>query len=159
MPLVPFLCLFAGATLEAAFAALRRRDPRRGAALAAGVALAALATTSPVRDRIEPGSHRGLGVLYERAGRVDEAAAQYRRALAKRAGFARAAEDLVCLELERGRFAEAAEAARLHLAARPENAHVKRLLEVAQGGAPPAEPFTCRRVWDVDPHQRSIDTP
>jgi hypothetical protein len=159
MPLVPFLCLFAGATLEAVFAALRRRDLRRAGALAAGVALAALATTSPVRERIEPGSHRSLGALYEQAGDLDAAAAEYRRALAKRAGFARAAEDLVCLELERGRFAEAAEAARLHLAARPENAHARRLLEIAQRGTPPAEPFTCRRAWDVDPHRRAGDAP
>jgi 4-amino-4-deoxy-L-arabinose transferase-like glycosyltransferase len=159
MPLVPFLCLFAGATLEAALAALRRRELRRAAVLAAGVALAALATTSPVRDRIEPGSHRSLGALYEQAGRLDAAAVEYRRALAKRAGFARAAEDLVCLELGRGRFAEAAEAARLHLAARPDNAHAQRLLEVAQRGALPAEPFSCRREWDVDPHRRPGDAP
>ncbi len=156
MPLVPLLCLFAGATLEAAWRALRGRDRRRATRLAAAVAASAVVTTSPVAERIEPGSHRSLGVLYEQAGRLDAAAAQYRRALAKRPRYARAAEDLVCLELERGGFAVAAEAARLYLAARPGDTHLQRLLEVAQRGGPaPGAAFACRRAWDVDPHQRS----
>jgi Flp pilus assembly protein TadD len=156
MPLVPLLCLFAAVAIEALWRALRGRELRRGIALAAAVALSALATTSPVRDRIEPGSHRSLGVLYERAGRIDAAAEQYRRALAKRPGHARAAEDLICLELLRGNAGVAAEVARLHLDARPDNAHVQRLLEIAQGtGPPPEADFTCRRAWDLDPRQRS----
>ncbi len=160
MPLVPLLCLFAAVALEALWRALRGRGLRRGIGLAAAVALSALATTSPVGgDRIEPGSHRSLGVLYERAGRIDAAAEQYRRALAKRPAYARAAEDLICLELARGRSAVAAEVARLHLEARPGNAHVQRLLEIAQGSGPaPAADFTCRRAWDLDPHQRSSQT-
>jgi len=159
MPLVPLLCLFAAVALEALWGALRGRQLRRGIGLAAAVALSALATTSPVGDRIEPGSHRSLGVLYEGAGRIDAAAEQYRRALAKRPGYARAAEDLVCLELARGRSAVAAEVARLHLEARPANTHVQRLLEIAQGSGPaPGPEFTCRRAWDVDPHQRSSQT-
>jgi tetratricopeptide (TPR) repeat protein len=156
MPLVPFLCLFAAFPLEAAARALRERAAGRALGLTAATALAALATTSPARERIEPGSHRSLGVLYEHAGRLDAAAAEYRRALAKRPGYARAAEDLVCLELERGRFAEAAAAARSYLAARPRDAHVERLLALAEapGAAPPAD-FACRRAWEVDPRQRS----
>jgi tetratricopeptide (TPR) repeat protein len=156
MPLVPLLCVFAGVTLAAGVAALRAGDRRRAAALAAGVAVSALLTTSPVSERIEPGSHRSLGVLYEQAGRLDAAAAQYRRALAKRPGYARAAEDLVCLELERGEREVAAEAARLYLAVRPSDDHLQRLLELAQGAAPPpGAAVACRRSWDVDPHQRS----
>jgi len=158
MPLVPFLCLGAGALLAAGWDAWRRRASRRIASLAAAVALAAVATTSPVRDRIEPGSLRGLGAHFEAAGELDAAAAHYRRALAKRAGYARAAEDLVCLELARGRRAEAAAAARLHLAARPGNEHVQRLLAVAEGGAlPPGDSFACRRAWDVDPRYRAAE--
>jgi tetratricopeptide (TPR) repeat protein len=156
MPLVPLLCLFAGVTLEALWRALRAGERRRAAGLAAAIAASALVTTSPVAERIEPGSHRSLGVLYQQAGNLDAAAAQYRLALAKRPGYARAAEDLVCLELERGAPAVAAEVARLALAARPGDAHLQRLLELAQaGGAAPRAPFACRREWDVDPHQRS----
>jgi hypothetical protein len=159
MPLVPFLCLFAAVALEAAARALRERAWGRALGLLAAASLAALVTTSPVRERIEPGSHRSLGVLYEAASRPDAAAAQYRRALAKRPGYARAAEDLVCLELERGRAAEAAAAARLHLEARPGDAHVARLLAIAEaGGVAAAEGFACRRAWDVDPRQRSSQT-
>ncbi len=159
MPLVPFLCLFAGVTLETGWRALRGGDRRRAAALAAAVAVSALATTSPVGDRIEPGSHRSLGDLYERAGRLDAAAEQYGRALAKRPGYARATENLVCLELERGRRVEAAAAARRYLIARPGDAHVQRLLEQAEGRAPAPDPaFACRRQRDIDPHQRSSQT-
>jgi len=164
VPWVPFLCLFAGVCLEALARAAQARDGRRAAGLAAGVAVAFLVTTSPVRERIEPGSHRGLGALYQQAGRVDDAAAQYRMALAKRPGYERAAEDLVCLELERGHREAAIAVAQLHLDARPRNQHMQRLLERARHGAGSSEPprpespgesFSCRRLWDVDPHQRS----
>jgi len=155
VPGVPFLCLFAGLCLEALVQALRARDLRRAGALAAGVALAALATTSPVRERIEPGSHRALGALYEQAGRVDAAAAQYRLALAKRPAYARAAEDLVCLEAGRGRRDDAIAVARAHLEARPANEHVRQLLAILLGAEPPPEGFACRQAWDVDPHQRA----
>lgn len=155
VPLVPFLCLFAAVALEALWRALRARDARRAGALAGAVAVAALATTSPVRERIEPGSHRGLGALYEQTGRADDAAAQYRQALAKRPGYARAAEDLICLELERGRRDEAVGVARAHLAARPGSEHVARLLAIALGVETPGPGFACRGTWAIDPRQRA----
>lgn len=159
MPLVPLLAVFAAVALEAGWRALRGGERRRTAWLVGAVAASAVLTTSPIADRTPPGSHRSLGVLYEQAGRPDAAAAQYRRALAKRPGYARVAEDLVCLELERGEPAAAAEAARLYLAERPGDAHLARLLEIAEGDAPaPEADFACRRRWDVDPHQRSSKT-
>jgi tetratricopeptide (TPR) repeat protein len=65
-------------------------------------------------------AHASLGHEYRAAGALDEAIAQYRRALALRPGFADIRLALARAQLERGLYADAAEALDLVLAARPE---------------------------------------
>ena len=65
-------------------------------------------------------AHAGLGHEYRAAGALDEAIAQYRRALELRPGFADIRLALARALVERGRYAEAADAADLALRARPE---------------------------------------
>ena len=65
-------------------------------------------------------AHAGLGHEYRAAGALDEAIAQYERALELRPGFSDIRLSLARALLERGRFAEAAQALDLVLRARPD---------------------------------------
>jgi tetratricopeptide (TPR) repeat protein len=65
-------------------------------------------------------AHAGLGHEYRAAGGLDEAIAQYERALTLRPGFADIRLSLARALLERGRTAEAADALDQVLRARPE---------------------------------------
>ena len=92
--------------------------------------------TSPSRRELRPPSapaHYNLGTALAVAGRLDEAAAEYERALALDPAYARAHANLGSVRLQQGRVAEAV--ARLEEAVRLDPANVEALNTLSTGYA------------------------
>jgi hypothetical protein len=135
LPLLGVLCVFAGFVIEEVLRGLRERRVRRLLLVALGLLVAAILTTSPVRQRIYPGSYRNLAQFYEHNGRLREAEVQYRKAFAGSPAGPRIAESLAALYLRLGEPAEAKQVAAQHLAERPGNPRMRLLLARAHAAA------------------------
>jgi tetratricopeptide (TPR) repeat protein len=125
-PLVPFVLLFAAAGLAGLPAFVRQASSKRLAATAAALGVVAVVAYMPVlaADAMHAITVTNLGVALQAQGRLDEAAAQYRRAIAIRPDYAPAYNNLGVVLQTRGQIAEALAAYQQALRHHPRDAGI-----------------------------------
>ncbi len=108
-PLVPFLLVFASAGLVAARPFVRGATRWQLIAVASALAVVAAAVNRPMLpvDRMRAITETNLGTALHEAGRLDDAEAHYRRAIAFRPDYAPAYNNLGVTQRVQGRIDEA----------------------------------------------------
>jgi len=126
VPAIPGILLFASIALLFIFDSLRRKDWVRLALSAGGGALAyCLLSLNPAGYPPSPAKwHYDAGVAAAAEGRIDEAIAEYRRALEAIPDYAEARNNLGALLVRSGRWKEAVAEYREVLRLRPEQAEM-----------------------------------
>jgi Flp pilus assembly protein TadD len=154
-PLVPFVLMFAACGIDGMRSFVRGASLTRKAAVTVAAVALALLAFRPVlaSDAIIAVSATNAGVALQAQGRLDEAAAQYRHAIATRPDYAPAHNNLGVVLLKRGNIGEAIAAYQHALAYHPDDPGTRvnlALALVSQGRRAEALPHY-RRVVELEP--------
>ncbi|MCD4727041.1 MAG: tetratricopeptide repeat protein, partial [Pirellulales bacterium] len=160
VPIVPLLAVPAGAGVIFIYRALR--EGRRGriaaaAALTTGVILVGTIPGPFEAEKIdyEPELHCCLAEALQQAGRVDDAIAEFGKAIALDEGNADAHVNLATLLIVQGRIDEAIDACRTALRHRPDmaQAHCNLATLLIERGEPAAAREHCMKGLAIRPHE------
>jgi tetratricopeptide (TPR) repeat protein len=154
-PLVPLLVLFASAGIVSLRRFVRTERFRMKAAVLASIAAVAFGANWPVlsAETLEAVSETNLAVALQEQGRLDEALAHYRRAVAIKADYAPAFNNMGVALQAKGELAQAVATYQRAIALKPDfpDAHTNLGIALMAGGKPDEAVAEFRHALDLDP--------